>query len=286
MRFSCWCLAGLTAFLLLPRDPYIGAQEMAAGNTITDTPMLLTGRPFTGIKFARRVRVLPDGKLQFLRNLRYPARIARDAAGRLMMQDIRSDDLAPECDHLDLAVPPVCPAWAVFVIDPVEHKVSHWREGEVTGHVAVDFPLSLARLNEAAESTGTLPTLAPDFSDEDGKMSTADLGERVIGGIAAHGVRWMLRYDVNRDGQAVELTRIHEVWTSAQMQIIVRVIDGDPMGEETVWGLEKISLSPEAALFRPPDDFKFEHRDSDGYAGTHHGFVDTDFEALHGWFSQ
>jgi hypothetical protein len=36
--------------------------------------------------------------------------------------------------------------------------------------------------------------------------------------------------------------------------MIVRVIDGDPRGEEIVSALEKISLQPEAALFKKPND--------------------------------
>ena len=73
---------------------------------------LVVGHPFSAIKYARRVRVLPDGKQQFLSNERYPIRIARDADGRLTMQIIDTAGLYPECDRLDILVPPICPSGA------------------------------------------------------------------------------------------------------------------------------------------------------------------------------
>jgi len=85
---------------------------------------------------------------------------------------------------------------------------------------------------------------------------------------------------MNQDGQIMQRTRIHEVWASAEMQIIVRVIDGDPNGEETVWGLEKISLAPDGALFRPPEGYDMTHREySDLWAAG-------DFEKLKTWFEK
>jgi len=206
------------------------------------------------------VRVLADGKEQFLSNEHYPAQIARDLQGRLMMQDKRSDDLPPECNHLDMLVPPDCPAWGVFVIDPVAQTDTHWVQGERGFHGAVDFPLTPARLKEAAETTSSVSQVGPGFSDEDGKVTRRNLGERNIEGISSHGVRWTLRYDANENGKTVRRRRIHEVWTSTEMHLVVRVIDGDPNGEETIWGLEKISLSPSPALFQPPDGYELQHR--------------------------
>lgn len=234
------------------------------------------------------MRVLPDGKWQFLRNERYPIRIARDADGRLMMQTIRTDNLGPECYRLDLLVPHVCPSWSVFVIDPVAHTVTHWGDGEIAYHAGVDFPLTPERLQEAADDTAALPALGPDFTDEDGKVSTVDLGYREIEGIAAHGVRWTLLYDAaNQDGQTVHRIRIHEVWSSTDMQLIVRVIDGDPNGEETVWGLEKVALTPDAALFRPPDGYEIDHHwMAVQQAGGTDRFIRDDFDFLQQWFAK
>lgn len=205
--------------------------------------------------------------------------IARDAEGRIMMQMIDTDELMPECDHLDRLVPPVCPVWGVFVIDPVSHTVTHWPGGERGSHAAVDFPLTDSRLKQAARATAELPDIPPDFADEDGKVATTDLGEQLIEGVKAHGIRSTLRYTKEVSGQKVTATRIHEVWTAPEMRLIIRVIDGDPTGVETFWGIEKISLSPDPSLFRPPADYKREHEHSDD--GTTY-----DFEHLRAWFSK
>lgn len=275
------CIALITPAALTqpPAAPAPVATQPLSG----EIPQLITGHPFTAIKYARRVRVLPDKQLQYIRNERYPTQIARDADGRLMMQVINSDHFFPECDRLDMPVPPACPAWLVFVIDPVAHSLSHWLEGERGGKEAATFPLTQARLDEATDVTSALPSLEPDFSPEDGEVDKVDLGDSTIDGIPVHGARWTARRSVNQDGHIVYRLRIHEVWTSKEMQLIVMVIDGDPNGEEKIWGLEKISLTPEASLFRPPD----------GY-GTHHETNSErlrivgvpDFEDLKSWFAQ
>jgi hypothetical protein len=279
-------LVGLVAALAAPGLSYVASQNASNASVSGAIPQLITGHPFTAIKYATRVRVLPNQKLQFIRNERYPTRIARDADGRLMMQvqSIQSDHLFfPECDRLDMPVPPACPVWRVFVIDPVAHSVTHWGEGENAPKSAVTFPLTQARLDEAADATSALLALEPDFSLEDGEVDKVDLGDEILEGIPVHGVRWTARRGVNEDGHTVYRVRIHEVWTSKEMQLIMLVIDGDPNGEEKIWGLEKISLAPDASLFRPPD----------GY-GTHHETnpdryrllgVD-DFEDLKSWFAQ
>jgi hypothetical protein len=240
---------------------------------------LVVGHPFSATKYARRVKVLPDGKVQFIRNERYPTRIARDADGKLMMQMINSDDLQPECDRLELRVPPACPDWGVLVFDPVVHRVAHWPEGELAAHIWIDFPLTDARLEESAHATGDLPDVPPDFNDEGGNVSKTDLGEKLIEGIPANGMRWTLRSNTNRNGETVQETRIHEVWKSEEMKLIIRVVDGDPHGAETEWGLEKLSLSVAPDLFQPPADYQLQHGQSD--KNTIH-----DFEYLATWFSK
>ena len=283
MRKSAFrLLASLVALLAFVEIACLAAQDTPGTSDTVAASRLVVGRPFSAIKFAHRIKVLPDGKRRFLRNEQYPTQIARDADGRLMMQEIRRADLGTECDHLDELVPPPCPDWSVVVIDPVAHTVTHWLEGEIAYHGAVDFPLSPMRLEEAADSTSSLPALGPDFSEEDGKVSRTDLGDRSIEGILAHGVRWTLRYQANQNGEIAQRTRIHEVWTSTEMQLIVRVIDGDPNGEETVRGLKKISLAPNAALFRPPDGYRMEHWRSDHWEA--HNFIAEDFEYLKSWF--
>jgi len=177
----------------------------------------------------------------------------------MMEKQRRNDNLPPECNRLDLLVPPPCPAWGVVVLNPVARTVTHWGLGEHMSPGSVEYPLTPPRLEEAVDSTASMPTLGPDFNEEDGKVSMMDLGERDIEGIPAHGERWTLLYE-GQNGQIVQRTRIFETWTSAEMQLIIKVIEGDPKGEEDVWGLERISLTPDASLFQPPDGYEMTHR--------------------------
>jgi hypothetical protein len=284
MRMIAYLLLGGVVGSTAPalRDGLL-AQDAYTVVPGANTSALIVGHPFSAMKFARRIKVLPDGREQFLRNERYPTLIARDSSGRLMMQVVHKDELQG-CDQLDLLNPPPCPMWNVFVIDPVSSKVIHWPGGETAAHDAIELPLTPTRLADVATATSNSPVLGPGFSDEDGKVTKEDLGSRRIEGIPAHGVRWTLRYQSHEGARIEQRTRIHEEWASPEMQLIVRVIDGDPKGQETRWGLEKISVSPAPDLFRPPNGYKTYHRNSDHWEGQ--DLVAEDFEDLKAWFDE
>ena len=278
-------IVGLIAVLVSSNllIPYTSAQDsldaQPANSSNNEGPTFVAGHPFSAIKYARRVRVLSDGKQQFLVNERYPIQIARDSDGRLMAQEIGPDDLGPECDKLSMITPPVCSVWAIILIDPAGHSAMHWQDGEIAAHAAVQTPVSQDWLDQAARFTSELPDLAADFSTEDGKVTTTDLGDKEIDGTIAHGTRTTLRYEKVEPGTTTYRYRIHEVWTSAEMKLIVRVVDGDPNGEETVWGLEKIKLQPDASLFEPPQDYEIQHHNAEP------AFAD-DLHYFESWFAK
>lgn len=251
----------------------------AAQESQTEKTTVVATRPFSAIKFVRTVRVLPDGKQRFIRNQRYPILIARDAKGRVRMQDLDSDSVLPECDKPTELVPPLCPAWGVFVVDPAAHTVSHWVEGETGAREFVEMPLSPANLERTVHATSDLPDIPPDFDLEDGVVTKTKLGTELIEGISAAGTRITIVSPPGHSGTSVPVIRIHEVWISHPFNLIVRVIDGDPSGIETVWGLEKISLSPDPSLFQPPPGYRLIHQRSDVWA-------EHDFDLLESWFSR
>ena len=231
-------------------------------------------RPFSATKYARLVRVLPDGKLRFLKNERYPTKIAKDVHGRIMVQFVDKEQLSPECDQPQLISSPPCPSWTVAVVDPVKHTISHWTEGERGAHVVVDMPIASGNLDRAIHATSDLREPPAGFGSDDGDVRTVDLGSRAMDGVVAHGVRTTLE---KRDSHRV--LRIHEVWIAAEMKLIVRVVDGDPNGIETVWGLEKISLHPDPALFEAPAGYDRQQQVSDAWAAG-------DFEQLETWYEK
>jgi hypothetical protein len=257
------------------------SQGAGSGNELgSGGHSFVVGHPFSAIKYARRVRILPDGKQQFLENERYPIQIARDSDGRFMTQEVGPDDLVPECDEPRAPIPPACPSWGVLAVDPKTREAAHWTEGELAAHVALETRVSDGWLNQAARFTSDLPDLASDFSSEDGEITTVDLGNKEIDGVLAHGVRARLRYKMLESGGAAYHIRIHEVWASAEMKLIVRVIDGDPTGEEIVWGLEKVSLQPDPSLFRPPQGYEVQRREDAEWA------FESDLQFLESWFAR
>jgi hypothetical protein len=261
-----------TAAVALAQD---GGNDSTKDSSAGASIGLIVGHPFSAIKYAKRVRELPDGTQRFITNERYPTQIARDPQGRLMMQVLEADGLPSECDHLRMKTPPVCPVWGIIVVDPVAHLIAHWPEGEVAAHVAIDMPLTDANLERSLHSTSEMPALPADFSSDRGELTTVDLGTRIVDGIRAHGVKTTL---VEFTGKTRK-TRIHEVWTAPEMKLIVRVVDGDPSGLQTIRGLEKVSLQPDSALFQAPEGYKVQHQDSDKWA-------EHDFENLETWYEE
>jgi hypothetical protein len=139
----------------------------------------------------------------------------------------------------------------------------HWSDGEFGDQrqmVLID--LREDQVAEAERETSVLQK-PPDDSPADG-VSVRDLGERNIGGVEATGVRTTVKQK-EPDGRTG--LRIHEVWSSAKMHLVLMVIDGNPIGEETISGLLKISLTPDPSLFRPPSERILRHwKDSSRYA--------------------
>ena len=129
-NFRIAILGTLTFAIPLFCVPSVAGQEgtetaaESGGNRVI-APMV--GGAFSAIKYARLVTVLPNGKRHFIRNERYPSRIARNADGRIMMQIM--DEISSECDRPTMRIPPPCPSWSVFVIDPNSRLVTHWPDG-------------------------------------------------------------------------------------------------------------------------------------------------------------
>jgi hypothetical protein len=223
-------------------------------------------QPFSAVKYSHRVRVLPDGKVQFLRHEFYPALWARDSNGRVRIQSI---EFYGECDQPAAVVPPECDSWIELILDPATHSMIGWPSGSAGVHVAALISLTTDQVNNLLEVQASgLPIPSP--SEVDGIISTTtkNLGERQIEGMRATGVRTTTTYSPGQNSDKPPLKLIHEEWTSPELGTVVRVIDGDPSGEETISGLEKISLQPSSSLFQRPDNYssrKIESKYTDHY---------------------
>ena len=237
------------------------APVASSNNQRTPNETIITGQPFSAIKYQRTVNILPDGT-QALLSQRNIMELARDAEGR-----IRSEAIGPDvdCPQPAALVPPSCPV-VVVVFDPTAQIITHWPEGERAGPVAVIVKVSPSQIEDAENSTSAMPegTRQEDVSqsESDGNtVTTENLKEKVIEGIRATGFRTTTVIPAGHADNKKQIITIHEVWFSASMKLVIKIVDGDPKGKETISGLEHFSLSPDPALFQPPAGYEIQHRD-------------------------
>jgi hypothetical protein len=108
--------------------------------------------------------------------------------------------------------------------------------------------LTQKQIDDAEASQRPEHTVPDEFNvSQHDDVVAEELGESVIEGIPVSGTR----RTVVRGG--VTMTR--EVWTSSEMQLVMKVVVKKSGAEERVVGLEKVSLSPDPALFLPPTDY-------------------------------
>jgi hypothetical protein len=243
-----------------------GAASQNASGQEDSGPVVLnsvvvSGQPFSAIKYQRRVKLLPDGKQRILSEANVIG-LARDSTGRVRLE---STEGAPGCEAMGERVLQDCQDKGVILVDPAAQAITHWPEGEIAGHKAVTIPMSQGQLADFASSTGQTPDSAADFDAQEAKIRTEKLGSRVIEGVMVTGVRTTAGYPTGWKGSSAPVTRIHEVWTSEAMRLVIRVIDGDPSGEVTISGLEHVRLKPDPSLFHPPEGYRLESNDQSGY---------------------
>ncbi len=250
------------------------AESKAASDV--ETPGIITGHPFSAISFVKTVRNLPNGKQQFLRYDNLPFQIARDSQGRVRIQDVNGVG----CEPPTTLIFAPCHAWSVYVFDPAMRILTKWVEGDVAGDGAVRVNLSNQQVKSGETSTSVMPEDHYQPDETATSVTTAKLGEKMIGKIRATGVRTTVVYPAGYSGNKTPITIIHEVWISKEMGLIVRVIDGNPQGEETIAGLKCVSLSPDLESFEPPAGrriFRWYDKKSQKYA-------DHQIQYLENWF--
>ena len=223
----------------------------AASNPDTMSALAVTGQPFSAIKYTRTVKIMPDGK-RVIKTERYSILLARDAEGR-----VRVEGASPpvECEQPGLLVPLKCAYANIFVFDPMARTMTHWGEGEIAAHEAAIIQVSASQFEEAERLTLTVEKNAYETDGEEREVIRENLGQKEIEGVSATGVRWSTAIPTGVPGQKATITHIHEVWTATEMQMVIKVIDGDPRDEETISGLEHITRAPDPSLFHPPEGY-------------------------------
>ncbi len=220
------------------------------------TPAIVTGHPFSAVRYTRTVIVQPNGKRTITAEGHHVL-MARDRGGRIYMAGAGMSD--KHCDLPSLGKLPPCDAWFPFVADLKAGTWVHWGEGEFAEKTrAIVLDMLPAQIADAQRLTSVLPLPAENVSEPG--VTRQDLGERSIQGIRCKGVRITTTH-AGPDGQPV--SSIHEVWTSDQLRLVLRALDGNPQGEERVSGLSHITLDPDPAYFQSPQDRTVEHAPDD-----------------------
>jgi hypothetical protein len=126
----------------------------------------------------------------------------------------------------------------------------HWGEGEFSGGGTVIIQMTPTQIAKAEELTLNVHQNLNEPDAEDSSVTWKSLGQKEIEGVTATGVRTTTVHPPEYPGKTPTKT-IHEVWVSTEMKLVIRVIDGNPHGVETISGLEHISQSSDPSLFIP-----------------------------------
>jgi len=208
---------------------------------------VIRGQPFSALSYVRTFAVGQDGNRRFVRNERYPIRIARNATGCLRIDIV--DNPQDACAQLDVLVPPLCRDWDVAVFDLAHQAVTHWTGGDRGYPGSVVVRLDPSQLGDAVRYTSEVPVPATETASDEPDIRVEILGEKVIEGLGVVGVRETRTVRVGA-AQPVVAT-IHEVWMSPGLRLVVQVIDGDPRKQLTIAGLDHVKREVDETLFQP-----------------------------------
>lgn len=225
----------------------LGLQTIGGSGQESAAPVshAVTGAPFAAVKSTRIVRIQPDGTSTVVRQ-EHAILIARDTGGRMLMMG--ADRTGDQCELPLLGPPPLCDTWRETLFDPHTGVMWHWCDGDVCDKSQLtQIDLHESQITEIERQTTVLEN--PPTDRDVPHVTIVNLGEKKIEGIMATGIRTVTTQN-GANGRPQE--RIHEVWRSERMCLVVQVIDGDPTGELRISGLSKVSLAPDPALFKAP----------------------------------
>lgn len=210
-----------------------------------DLPRPVTGVPYTAQAITETTQLLADGRRL---EQRTTAAVARDSAGRTRREQ--------QSNVLGLAG---SQAPLVIIEDPTT-RTHVTLDSE--RHVAVRRRMALAVTREDAAFSGMRAGSArSDDAPAGGNVRRETLGEKVIEGVRAEGIRTTMTIAADAiDGQPAT-PLVSERWYSPQLQVVVRTLRSDPRFGETIYRLSNIVLGePPAHLFKVPADYRIEEQ--------------------------
>lgn len=126
LTFRARLRAGIPVCLMLCWVPIFAQTSQQAENT--SPPAIVTGEPFSAVKFTHVVHIQKDGT-PLVTAEKGHALLARDLKGRIFMSGAAGFN--DDCDLPELGKLPVCDAWRLFIFDPGAGVMWHWGDGEL-----------------------------------------------------------------------------------------------------------------------------------------------------------
>jgi hypothetical protein len=218
--------------------------------------MSVTGQPFSAIRYHRVLRHDAGGQTTTVAD-QPQMMVARDTDGRIFITTSDAQTNAP-CDLPGTNGVPICNQWSITIFDPIAATLWHWGIGEIDyKRNLVEWSLDSSQLVECQNIL--TPPSPPNPHEAGSGNSVEDLGEQIIQGLLAHGFRTVTSHQTETSKPDVT---IHEVWISNKFGLVMKAVDGDPSGEETISGLENVTLTPAVDLFKLPEGrVLFQHDD-------------------------
>jgi hypothetical protein len=241
------------------------AENFHAGATtigaFTNSAHAVQGSPYSATVVNESIQTLADGNRIVQRTT---GTTARDSEGRT-----RNDASLPMIGNMSPAGTP----HLVFIVDPVAQKSYTLNLDDKTAHVmghkmlmppgaeaggvkviARDVAMSSEHLGPVTIAIGGQKI---ELDKEQTQARTEDLGNQVIEGVNAQGVRTTRTIAAGEIGNEKPIDIVTEVWTSSDLKTIVMSKRSDPRSGEQTFRLTNISRAePDAALFTIPADFK------------------------------
>jgi hypothetical protein len=197
----------------------------------------VVGQPYSAVQAHGTTRTLADGSTVSHHGHHI---VARDAEGRVHVEMRMANGRNGEPDQV-----------MVFVMDPVAHTLTTWLSN------VPNQPKVASLIKMPASARDAPPAPANKNPAEDHRpqpiITTEDLGTKTIQGLETTGKRTTTIVPAGRSGNSAPITKTYEVWTSADMGLVVKQVWNDPRsGERTVELKDLSRVAPDPALFRPP----------------------------------
>jgi hypothetical protein len=222
------------------------------------------GAPYSATITNENIQTLEDGTHI---NQNSTGNIARDSQGRT-----RQDASLPPIGNLSASDAP----HIVFIQDPVTQTAYTLNLTDKTAQKMPAFPPNFSTSGGMSGSSGKVviqigtpisaagpPPMGITMqkalitNNEQGQVSTEELGSQTMEGVQVTGIRTTHTIPAGEIGNDKPISIVTEVWTSPDLKTIVYSKRTDPrMGEQTFQLTNIVRSEPDSSLFMVPSDFK------------------------------